>query len=164
MALKTDAYYRHLAEQALRQAGMEEPPISMFELAGKLGVPVREVRLPAWFTGAIVSEDGMPVILVNLVVPEPKRLKALAHMLAHVVLVLGEPDGSYPRNTVPEHRLADIMGEELMLPTFAVCEEARKWFNDYRYLARLFGVGENMMLDRMRDLGLIKVRGIYWDY
>jgi hypothetical protein len=45
-----------------------------------------------------------------------------------------------------------------------VKEQARKWFNDYRYLARLFGVTEGEMLSKMRMLGLIKSHGIMWDY
>ena len=45
-----------------------------------------------------------------------------------------------------------------------VVEQARKWFNDYRYLARLFGVSESDMMEKMRDLGLIKSRGVVWDY
>jgi hypothetical protein len=38
------------------------------------------------------------------------------------------------------------------------------WFNDYRYLSRLFGVPEGTMLERMRELHLVKNQGIMWDY
>jgi hypothetical protein len=46
-----------------------------------------------------------------------------------------------------------------------VIEQARLWFNDYRYLARLFGVSEDVMLERMREMGLIRgPEGDVWVY
>ena len=52
-----------------------------------------------------------------------------------------------------------------MLPAQLVTEQARLWFNDHRYLARLFGVSEREMVDRMRALGLMKgPQGVMWDY
>jgi len=46
-----------------------------------------------------------------------------------------------------------------------VRDQAAKWFNDHRYLARLFGVPEQRMLDKLRDLGIVKSHGsIFWDY
>ena len=46
-----------------------------------------------------------------------------------------------------------------------VAEQARLWFNDFRYLARLFGVSEEQMLERMREMGLINgPQGVVWDY
>jgi Zn-dependent peptidase ImmA (M78 family) len=64
----------------------------------------------------------------------------------------------------PDHRLSEIMAEEFVMPEYLVREQAAKWFNDYRYLARLFGVSESDMMARMRDMGLIKARGVVWDY
>lgn len=163
MAIKTDAYYREVVQRVLDREGFAEPPLDMPAVATALGVPVRGVHLPAFFSGAIVAEDGMPVFVVNAARDELHQRATLAHMIGHVVEVLEVEGGTYPRNA-SDHRLADVMGSELVLPGNMVAEEARKWFNDYRYLARLFGVSEGEMLEKMKALGLIRDRGIHWDY
>jgi len=122
------------------------------------------VSLPDFFTGALVYEDGLPVIVLNWSKPEPERRVALAHMLGHVLLVLHGEGESFPRDQ-GDHRGADLVASELMLPTQMVAEQARLWFNDFRYLARLFGVSEEQMLERMRQMGLISgPQGVVWDY
>ena len=50
------------------------------------------------------------------------------------------------------------------MPTSLVMEQARLWFNDFRYMSRLFGVTEGAMLERMRELRLVRNQGIMWDY
>lgn len=162
--LRSDIYYRQLAQETLKQAGIAEPPIAVEELAASYYIPVRTVNFPGFFSGATIYEDGLPVILVNSAKDEIIRRRALAHMLGHVLVVLDDPSEGYPRNTQPEHRVADLMADEIILPEFAVRDQAAKWFNDHRYLARLFGVPENDMMKKMLDLGLIKQRGILWDY
>lgn len=164
MSLRTDVYYRELAEQTLRAAGMSEPPISLDELAAHLGVPVLRGAYPSFFTGAIVSEHGMPVIMLNGSRNDVSQRQALAHMIGHLLIATDQPDEAFPRDGRPEHREAQVLGDELMLPAFMVLDQSRKWFNDYRYLARLFGVSEHDMLGRMKSMGLVKDRGIYWDY
>ena len=164
MALHSDAYYRGIADDAVRQAVIEEPPVPLESLASRVGIPVRFVTLPSFFGGAIISEDGMPVALVNLARGEDERRRTLAHLLGHVLAVLADPQSGYPRGTVREHREADIVANELLLPEYLVRDQASKWFNDHRYLARLFGVTEAEMTTRMRELGIIKSRGVLWDY
>jgi Zn-dependent peptidase ImmA (M78 family) len=163
VALRTDAYYRSLAQKALREAGLDEPPVTVEAVAASLGVPVYVTSLPAWFSGAIVSEDGMPVVLVNEAIGELGKRRTLGHLLGHILLVLDGDETGYPR-AAPDHHLADLIADEMTLPSYMVEEQARKWFNDYRYLARLFGVPESDMLERMQALGLMKQRGILWDY
>lgn len=164
MSLKTDAYYRTIADEALRQTGIAEPPIAVEEVAGRLGIPVRLVHLPAFFSGATVNEDGMPVLVLNAALDELGRRRHLAHLLGHVLAVLADPEAGYPRNSRPDHHEADVIADELILPSWIVVEQAAKWFNDYRYLARLFGVTEAEMLEKMRELGLMKAHGLVWDY
>jgi Zn-dependent peptidase ImmA (M78 family) len=106
----------------------------------------------------------MPVILLNSVSSPEGRRAALGHELGHILVRMDDPATPYPREDDPDHRIADMMAEELVMPTYLVHEQARKWFNDYRYLARLFGVSETDMLEKMRDMGLIKTRGMIWDY
>lgn len=138
--------------------------MSVEGLAERYCIPVRYVNFPSFFSGATIYEDGLPVILINAAKDEMVRRRALAHMLAHVLIVLDDPSEGYPRNRDTEHRSADTVAEELVVPEFMVRDQAAKWFNDHRYLARLFGVSENDMMKKMLDLGIIKQRGILWDY
>ena len=163
MSLKTDAYYRTIADEALRKTGIAEPPIAVEAVAERLGIPVRLVHLPAFFSGATVNEDGMPVLVLNSALDELGRRKQLAHLLGHVLVVLDDPHAGYPRNS-PDHHQADVIADELIVPSWVLVEQAAKWFNDYRYLARLFGVTESEIVSRMRELGLMKAHGLVWDY
>lgn len=163
MPLRTDAYYRGLAEKALKDAGIDEPPVPIEDLAGRYGIPVRYAVLPAFFEAAIVAEDGLPVIVLNSVKDEYVRRKALAHEVGHILVVLNDPEGAYGRQT-GEHTDAATVAEELLTPAFMIIDQAQKWFNDYRYLARLFGVTEQEMMRKMVDMGIIHQRGVLWDY
>ena len=59
-----------------------------------------------------------------------------------------------------------MVARELIMPTtHGASSRPALWFNDYRYLARLFGVAEGAMLERMRELHLVQQpEGIIWDY
>lgn len=144
--------------------GAEEPPVPVEALIESLFIPVRYVSLPLFFTAATVYEDGLPVMVVNWAQPEHARRRAMAHMLGHILLVLHGDEGAYPRDSGP-HEEADMLATELMMPAQMVVEQSKLWFNDQRYIARLFGVEEEQMLDRMRNLQLIKgPKGVVWDY
>lgn len=161
--LKTDRYFRDLAQDALKEAGFSEPPLDMREVSESVGVPVRALRLPSIFSGALVYEDGLPVFIINATRDDLHQRATLAHLLGHVIEVLRDEGATYPRGS-GDHRVANVIGAELILPEYMVVEQARLWFNDHRYLARLFGVTEGEILAKMKDLGLIKDRGIRWDY
>ncbi|MDZ4169295.1 MAG: ImmA/IrrE family metallo-endopeptidase [Coriobacteriia bacterium] len=164
MSLRTEAYYRGIATETLDRIGATEPPIALDDIVASLGIPVRPVNLPLFFTAATVYEDGLPVMVINWAQPEQVRRGALAHMLGHVLLVLHGDGNSYPRDQ-DDHREADLVARELLLPTQMVIDQGRLWFNDYRYLARLFGVSESEMLSRMQDMGLVRAsQGVAWDF
>ena len=164
VALRTQAYYRRVAEEALAKAGVLNPPVPVAQLIEGMGIPVIPVNLPQFFTAATVSQDGLPSILVNYARPESDRQRALAHMLGHILLLLDDPSNTFPREAA-DHGDADQVAHELTMPSVMVMEQSRLWFNDYRYLARLFGVGEGEMLDRMRALGIVNdQQSIRWDY
>ena len=164
VALKTQGYYRKVAEEALARAGVQEPPVSVSKLIESLSIPVLPVNLPLFFTSATISIDGLPVMVVNYAQPEHLRREALAHMLGHILLLLDDPTIPFPRG-VGDHGAADLVAHELTMPSTMVIEQARLWFNDFRYLARLLGVGEAAMLERMRELGIVNnQQGIRWDY
>lgn len=163
MPTRTDTYFRGLAADAVAGAGIAEPPVDVELVAQSLGVPIRRISLPGFFRGAAINEDGMPVVVLNAAYPGSRQREALAHLLGHVLVVMD--GGSYPRNSTFEHAEADAIGHELILPAEMVKSQSRLWFNDYRYLSRLFAVDEGAMLERMRELGIIKgPRGISWDY
>lgn len=164
LALTTDAYFRTIAADALRKTGVVEPPVAVDEVAAVLGIPVKLIHLPAFFSGAAVNEEGMPLLVINAALGEAGRRRYLAHLLGHVLLVLDDPRIGYPRDSSSYHREADVVAEELVLPSRMVVEQAQKWFNDHRYLARLFGVTESEMLLKMKELGLMRARGAAWDY
>lgn len=164
MPLKTQAYYRQVAEEALERIGVEEPPVPVGKLIESLGIPILPVNLPIFFTAATINTDGLPTMVVNFAQPEPVRREALAHMLSHMLLLLYDPGNFFPRDA-GDHGDADLLAHELTMPSTMVIEQSRLWFNDFRYLARLFGVGEAAMLERMRELGIINnQQGIRWDY
>lgn len=163
MKLRTEAYYRRVAEDALALVGVTEPPVPVEDVIASLCIPVRSLDLPPFFTAATIYEDGLPVMVVNSLRPELERRRALAHMLGHVLLLLADETDAFPR-WHPDHSDADKVATEIVMPAGLVTEQAQTWFNDYRYLARLFGVTEGLMLERMQDLHLMRNKGIQWDY
>lgn len=163
MKLRTEAYFRQVAEDALALVGVTEPPVPIDDVVASLCIPVRLVNLPPFFTAATIYEDGLPVMMVNATRPEIERRRAMAHMLGHVLLILADEGDAFPRSNF-DHTAADCVARELVMPSALVIEQARLWFNDYRYLSRLFGVPEGTMLERMKELHLVKNQGIMWDY
>lgn len=164
MTLRDAAYYRGLVEAELRTAGFIEPPVTVEAVASHLGVPIREFALPLWFTAALIYEDGMPAILLNAARPLAIQRAGLGHLLGHMLIVLNDPQERFPKDVQVEHAAADLIAAEFETPEFMVRDQAQKWFNDYRYLAGLFGVEETRMFQAMRDLGLIKSKGVLWEY
>ncbi|PKQ20432.1 MAG: hypothetical protein CVT66_04620 [Actinobacteria bacterium HGW-Actinobacteria-6] len=164
MVLRSDNYYRALAENAVRQAGIDEPPVSTSLVASRLGVPVIEMPLPPWFSAALIYEDGMPAVLLNSAREPHIQVAGLGHVLGHLLVVIDDAAVGYPKAEFTNHHAADLIADELETPGYMVADQAQKWFNDYRYLARLFGVSEKRMLEKMNALGIIKNRGVMWDY
>ncbi len=164
MPIQDEKRHRRLVEDELRAAGFAEPPVSMHAVAAHLGVPILEHALPLWFTAALIYEDGMPAILLNSTRPLAIKRAGLGHLLGHILIMMDTPGAHYPRDTEPEHGAADFISAEFETPEFMVRDQAQKWFNDYRYLAGLFGVTELRMFEAMRDLGIIKSKGVIWEY
>lgn len=157
-------YYRGLVEKELRAIGLEEPPVSIEAVAEHMSVPIRLLRLPPWFTAALIYEDGLPAVLMNADKGPQIQRHALGHVLGHLLVLMSDLHANYPKETLAVHEDAELIAAEFETPAYMVRDQAQKWFNDYRYLAGLFGVTETQMFERMRDLGLIKSRGVLWDY
>ena len=90
MKLRTEVYFRQVAEDALNLVGVNEPPVPIEDVVASLCIPVRLVSLPPFFTAATIYEDGLPVMVLNATRPEIERRRALAHMLGHVLLLLAD--------------------------------------------------------------------------
>ena len=161
--LRTEAYFKQIAEDALAICDVREPPVPIDDVVASLCIPIRPVSLPPFFTAATIYEDGLPVMVVNSARPELEVRYALAHMLGHVLLLLADQSETFPR-VDPDHSAAEKVGRELIMPTGMVNEQSKMRFNDYRYLSRLFGVTEGQMLERMRELKLIKNQGVIWEF
>lgn len=152
----TDAYYRKQAEDLLLRFGVREPPVDVGAIARRLGLDVLELSLPSWFFGVLMRVGGDPYIVVNKHMPQHRKRFTLGHEIAHYLLHGGE--FAYMKNCRREdfHREADVFAAELCMPAALVRREAARWFNDYRYLARLFGVSETAMVRKMQEMRLLR--------
>jgi len=152
----TDAYYRKQADELLLDSGVSEPPVDVVAIAKKLGIEIMELSLPSWFFGVLMRVEGDPYIVLNKAMPEHRKRFTLGHEIAHYRLH-GE-QFAYMKNCKRDyfHREADVFAAELCMPTYLVRQEAKRWFNDYHYLAQIFGVSETAMVRRLQELGLIR--------
>lgn len=152
----TDAYYRQQADDLLARFEVDDPPVDVAGLAGHMGIDVVELSLPSWFFGVLMRVEGDPYIVLNKVMPEHRKRFTIGHEIAH--FVLHGQDFAYMKNCRRDefHREADVFAAELCMPSALVRREAAKWFNDYRYLSRLFGVSETAMVRRMQELRLLR--------
>ena len=156
MALVTYIQYRRQAEELIRKFGFGEPPIDLRQIADGLGIEVIEMTMPNWFFGVLVNLKGDFYIALNKSMPEHRKNFTMAHEIAHHQLHGTEL--AYMKNCKRDyfHREADIFAAELCMPSFMVKTEARKWFNDYRWLAQNFGVSETAMVRKMQELGILR--------
>lgn len=156
MAIYTDVYYRKKAEDLAREAGFKAPPIDVRAVAAKLNLEIVELSLPTWFFGVLMKVEGDPYIVINKMMPDHRKNFTIGHEIAHHILHNDELCHMKNSKRSYFHREADIFAAELCMPTYMVQAEAKKWFNDYRYLASLFGVSEIAMVRKMQELGLLR--------
>lgn len=156
MAIYTDVYYREKAAELVTGTGYQTPPIDVRAIAAGLGLEIIELSLPSWFFGVLMNVEGDPYVVINKMMPDHRKHFTIAHEIAHHVLHKDEI--CYMKNSKRSyfHREADIFAAEMCMPSEMVRAEARKWFNDHRYLASLFGVSEIAMVRKMQELGLLR--------
>lgn len=156
MAIYTDAYYRAKADELVRKCGFASPPVDVRGAADTLGLEIVELSLPSWFFGVLMRVEGDPYIVINKMMPDHRKNFTIGHEIAHHIL--HKDDLCHMKNSKRSyfHREADIFAAELCMPSEMVRLEAKKWFNDYRYLAGLFGVSEIAMVRKMQELGLLR--------
>lgn len=152
----SDSFYKKKAEELLLACGIKEAPVDVVAIAKSLGIEIMELTLPNWFFGVLMRVDDQPYIVVNKAMPEHRKRFTLGHEIAHYICH-GEAF-AYMKNCKRDdyHREADVFAAEVTMPSYLVRLEARRWFNDYRYLARLFQVSETAMVRKMQELGLLR--------
>lgn len=140
----------------MRKFGIVRPPVPVRKIAEWLGVEIVEMTLPSWFFGVLLNIDDDQYIALNKCMPEHRKNFTIGHEIAHHQIHSGEL--AYMKNCKRDyyHREADAFAAELCMPTFMVKEEAAKWFNDYRFMAGVFEIGETAMVRKLTELGMLK--------
>jgi len=160
--LYTYWYIRKQADELLEKIEVEGPPVDVKLIAEKLGIEIVEMTLPTWFFGTLLNIKGSYYVVINRLMPETRKKFTLAHEIAHYALHGDKL--CYMKNCKRDyfHREADAFAAELCMPSAMVKKEARNWFNDYKFLARIFEVSEVAMVRKMQELGLIKGTDYTW--
>jgi len=164
MPIYTHLYLKEQANALLEKFNITEPPVDVRAVAEKLGVEIIEMSNDTWFYGMLTKYGEDFYIVVNKMMPETRKRFAIAHEIGHYQL--HDHDLSYQRKQDKDyqHQEADVFALELCIPAGLLKREAHKWFNDHRYLAKLFNVSEPLMVKRMEELNLIAKGKHNWEY
>lgn len=156
MPLYSHKYYREKAKNLTNQLGLEEPPVDPRRVADHLGIEILELTTPDWFSGVLLNIEGDYYIVLNSTLAPVKKSYTIAHEIGHHQL--HKEELCYLQNEKKMHlqKEADIFAEELLMPARLVQKEARRWYNNPGFMARLFEVKEDLMRSRMLELGLVK--------
>lgn len=162
MGIVTYEKYRQMAHALVKQFGFKMPPVDVRKIAAGLGIEIIELTLPNWFFGVLMYVENDYYIAVNKAMPESSKNFTIAHELAH--FKIHGQQLAYMKNSKRDyfHREADVFAAELCMPSFMVKEEALKWCNDYKYMAKLFHVGETAMVRKMQELKLLRPSVNIW--
>ncbi len=156
MALVTYVQHRRQAATLVKDFGFDQPPIDMYKIADGLGIEIVEMTLPTWFFGVLINLKGDFYIALNKGMPDHRKNFTLAHEIGHYQL--HGTALAYMKNCKRDyfHREADVFAAELCMPSDMVKAEAKKWYNDYRWLAQQFAVSETAMVRKMQELGILR--------
>lgn len=163
MALHSHHYYKQQAEKLLGDLQVSTLPVDVYEIADKLGIEIMELSEPDWFSGSLLNiEDSYYIIVNKIMTPEKKRF-TIAHELGHFILHKNEV--VYMDNDKQEHlqRQANMFAAALVMPERAVRAESNKWYKNHKFLAGVFGVLEDTMFDRMRELEILHGQRSPWE-
>lgn len=161
------------ADQLLKDAGINELPIPVEELAIGLGADITYEAYDGEVSGMLVRrDDGAAVIGVNSTHAITRQRFSVAHEIAHLVMHPGKPmfidrfvrvnwrDGSSNRDEIE----ANAFAAELLMPRDLVAREINKAIakhqmvtpqNLARQLAKVFQVSPEAMSYRLENLGVV---------
>ena len=143
-------------------------PVNLTEVARKYGISVRHASFkPPYATdlyGYIAKRDGEIKITVNSENSYGRKRFTIAHELAHYFLHHDQKEIEFLdlRSTERDdkERAADAFAAELLMPETCVREEHDKlMFPTVRQLALVFGVSEEAMYYRLKNLQITNVIG-----
>lgn len=143
-------------------------PINLTAIAKKYGISVRHASFkPPYATdlyGYIAKRDGEIKITVNSENSYGRKRFTIAHELAHFFLHHDQKELDFLdlRSTERDdkERAADIFAAELLMPEAYVRAEHNKlMFPTVRQLSRVFGVSEEAMYYRLKNLQITNVIG-----
>lgn len=163
MPIFTHKYIKERAQELVDRFGISRPPVDVRGIAAGLGLEIVEMTQDTWFFGMLLSFHEDFYIVVNKLLSEPRKRFAIAHEIGH--FELHRKDMSYTREKAKEyvHREADVFAAELCMPTKMVKRQASEWYNDYKMLAEIFEVTEIAMLDKLKELGMVRKVGFGWN-
>ncbi len=164
LTLYSHKYIKEQANQLLKKFNILEPPIDIYKIADELNIEIIEMTMPNWFFGVLMEVKNDFYIILNKMMPESRKIFTLAHEIAHHQI--HNDKIAYMKNTKRPyfHTEADVFAAELCMPSELVRKEARNWFNDHKYLAKLFGVSEVAMVRKLEELKLIPEGRHNWEY
>ncbi len=155
------------AEQLLRLAGVEGPPVPVKEIAEQVGVPVFEWSFEDEVSAVLVRSQQLIAIGVNKDHPLTRRRFSIAHELGHAVLghkaenvyieLIGA-DLTPERNPQREddEREANRLAADLLMPK-AWVEKDWKQHNDISKMTKRYGVSEQAMWIRLQQFKVVPV-------
>jgi len=158
-------YIEEMAQQALKKADCEKPPVPVQDIAKKFGLDVVEFPFHEKISGLLKKEDG--VIGVNKGQHPVRRRFTIAHELGHFLLGHNIEKGvdddivddDYDK-PYPQEREANMFASALLMPSEWVKKEFKAQGSDLSKidldkLARTFGVSKQAMTIRLLALKLI---------
>lgn len=141
-------------------------PVDPVWIAKQLGIDVIEAELPDDVSGALIKEANQdPVIILSKSDSKNRKRFSCAHELGHYVHRMSNGADHYEyidlraqsaRNgTDPEEVFANQFAAELLMPTDDVREFHVKGSPAF-IMASNFGVSDDAMRYRLKNLGLVK--------
>lgn len=151
------------AHQLIKTQGVQEPPVSVKEVAHGVGIPVMGWQFGDEVSAVLVSSQRFIAMGVNESHPESRRRFSIAHELGHAVL--GHAERLYiefaslellpekgPQHERDEHE-ANWFAADLLMPKTWVEEDWQR-FKDVSKMAERYGVSEQAMWIRLQQFNL----------
>ena len=155
------------ASSILRQQGIEALPVSPFEVAERLGIPVFQWELPHEVSGIFVLNSGKACIGVNQDHPYVRQRFSVAHELGHFVfhdkkdlfvdfLEIDIAANAMDENEQKQEMVANWFAADLLMPQEWVRKDFREYGEDnLTLMAQKYEVSEQALWFRCVNLKLV---------
>jgi Zn-dependent peptidase ImmA (M78 family)/transcriptional regulator with XRE-family HTH domain len=156
----------YAAEELLKIAKLQNPPVSPEEVASKLNIPVFEWGFPDEISGLFVADQGKACIGVNQSHPKVRQRFTVAHELGHFVFSDGQDlfvdfmDNSMDLQNEQKRsaeKKANIFAADLLMPKTMLKRDFKELGIDgLILLAQKYQVSEQAMWFRLINLKLVQ--------